>query len=419
MKKLLILLFVILAAGAWVGEKMVQDPGYVLISYNNTTVETSIWVMLLLSFFAFLVAHWALNLFFRIGSPVKQFSAWRQNRIARSVQKRTFKGLVALSEGNWWQAQRLLSQTAPIAAQPLLNYLGAAKAAHEQGEAQSSDEFIAKAREVAPQAEVTIGLQEADILLERGEANSAMTILKRLHALAPKHSKVLRELALLCLAEQAWDNLIELLAKLRKLQALPEEKIADMEAQCYRSMLQHALQSLPAESTQDSKLKTLNKGWKSLPNTLNQSVAMQLTYVQVLVDAGANDQAEQFLREQIKRNMDDQLLERYAHIRATDTLRHWKQAVAWCKKAPDNAALLLCTARLALVHREWSEAVSYFERSIAAAPSIEAYRELAKLQNSLGESEKALILSQKAMALTDNSEPLPLPEPPGERATEK
>lgn len=411
MKKILILLFIVLAGGAWVGEKMVQDPGYVLISYNNSTLETSIWVMLLASFFAFLIAHWALNLFFKMGLPTRHFGEWRKNRIARTAQKRTFKGLVALSQGQWWQAQRLLSQTAPVAAQPLVNYLGAAKAAHEQGEAEQCDTFMAKAREIAPQAEVTIGLQEADILLDRGEGEQAITILKRMHALAPKHTKVLRELALLCQREQAWDSLTDLLPKLTKLNVLNPEVIADLEAQCYSQMLQQAVQKLPHESTEDSRVKTLTKGWKALPNKLNQTVAMQLTYAQVLVDAGASNQAEQFLREQINRNMNDELIERYGKLRATDTLRHYKQAVAWLKKAPDNAVLLLCTARLAMVHRQWPEAVDYFEKSIAVAPSVEAYRELAKLQESLGESEKSLILTQKAMALTDDTSlALPLPE---------
>ena len=113
MKAIVILLFIVLAAGAFVGEKMVQDPGYVLISYDNTTIETSIWIMLAFSFFAFLIGHWALNLFFKMSLPTKQLGLWRKNRIARTAQKRTFKGLVALSEGHWWQAQRLLSQTAP------------------------------------------------------------------------------------------------------------------------------------------------------------------------------------------------------------------------------------------------------------------------------------------------------------------
>jgi HemY protein len=38
MKKALLLLLVILFLGAWIGEKMVQDPGYVLVSYNSTTI---------------------------------------------------------------------------------------------------------------------------------------------------------------------------------------------------------------------------------------------------------------------------------------------------------------------------------------------------------------------------------------------
>jgi len=47
MKKLFIILLIMLVAGAWVGQLMVQDPGYVLLAYQQTTIETSLWVLLL------------------------------------------------------------------------------------------------------------------------------------------------------------------------------------------------------------------------------------------------------------------------------------------------------------------------------------------------------------------------------------
>ena len=43
MKLLLVFVLIVLLAGAVVGELIVQDPGYVLLSYQTTTIETSIW----------------------------------------------------------------------------------------------------------------------------------------------------------------------------------------------------------------------------------------------------------------------------------------------------------------------------------------------------------------------------------------
>jgi HemY protein len=412
MKRILILLFVILAAGAFVGEKMVQDPGYVLLSYNNTTVETSIWVLLLLSFFAFLIGHWALNLFFRIGLPGKSFSQWRKNRIANSAQKRTFKGLVALSEGNWWQAQRLLSQAAPTAAQPLINYLGAAKAAHEQGNGENTNSYFAKARLAAPEAEVSIALQEAEVAIDNGDNELAFTILKRLHSLAPKHTGILRDLAQLHQSQQDWDGLISLLPKLRKNKVLSVEELAKIEANCYAQMLKTVAAKLPIESSQEARVKTLTKGWKALPNSVNQASSMMVTYANVLIDAGSPDEAEKFLKNQIKRSWDNDLIDLYGTIKTTETIRHYHQVLHWLKKQPKHASLLLCAARLAMFNEKWQEAVAHFEASIEQQPTVQAYRELSNLLESLSEHEKALEISLLAMQLTDDTSPaIPLPVP--------
>jgi len=410
MKAIVILLFIVLAAGAFVGEKMVQDPGYVLISYDNTTIETSIWVMLVFSFFAFLIGHWALNLFFKMSLPTKQLGLWRKNRIARTAQKRTFKGLVALSEGNWWQAQRLLSQTAPIAAQPLVNYLGAAQAAHEQGDTQATKRFFEQAREIAPQAEVSIALQEAEVAKDRGNNAQAFTILKRLHSLAPKHSGILRDLAELHQSQQEWDGLITLLPKLKKQKVMSIEQLSAMEANCYANMLSTVVDKLPIESTSDTRVKALTKGWKTLPGSLTQTPQMIATYARALLAANALDEADKFLRPHIKKSWDDTLIDLYGSIKSTDIFRQYKLVLSWLNKQPNNPALLTCAARMAMFNKEWQDAVGYFEKSLAIKPNAEVYRSLSKLLDSLGEHEKALVAGQKALELTEDLSPdIPLP----------
>ena len=121
MKRGLLLLLVILFAGAWLGEKMVQDPGYVLLSYNGTTVETSLWVLLLLLIIGFALGHWLLNLIAGIRMPGDKVRGWQSRRNQRISQRKTLKGMVALSEGNWWKAQRFLSQAAERSDLPVVN----------------------------------------------------------------------------------------------------------------------------------------------------------------------------------------------------------------------------------------------------------------------------------------------------------
>ena len=43
MKLLYVIGLILLLVGTVVGELIIKDPGYVLLSYQNTTIETSIW----------------------------------------------------------------------------------------------------------------------------------------------------------------------------------------------------------------------------------------------------------------------------------------------------------------------------------------------------------------------------------------
>ena len=87
MKKLFVLLLVILAAGAWIGQLMVQDPGYVLIAFNQTTIETSLWVMLVIGVVGFLLAHWLLNILTNAMMPVQRLRNWRDQEGWRQLIK--------------------------------------------------------------------------------------------------------------------------------------------------------------------------------------------------------------------------------------------------------------------------------------------------------------------------------------------
>ena len=63
--------------------------------------------------------------------------------------------------------------------------------------------------------------------------------------------------------------------------------------------------------------------------------------------------------------------------------------------------------------------MQYLEKSIDILPSVESYRDLAQLLASLGEQEKSLQMSQRALALTEDSiSAIPLPLPTAEQRVE-
>lgn len=396
MKRLFLLLLIVLAAGAWIGEKMVKDPGYVLITYSETSIETSLWVLLVIAAVGFLALHWAVNLFFKARIPTHKIREWRQRRQQASSQGKTLKGLLALSEGRWWKAQRLLTQAAETSGQPLVNYLAAARAAHEQREDKAVDQLLQQALTSVPQAELAIGVTQAQIQLERGQYDPALATLLRLRRLAPKHSYIMRMLKEVYLKLGDWSSLTTLLPELRKHKVLEDDEMATLEQQCYANMLGNVLPALPVEADDSTRLQALNKEWKAIPSKLSSEEPLVRRYAELLIEAGSEDKAEAFLKDQLKKNWDENLVTLYGQVQGSDAHKQLETAKSWEAKHADSAALKLALARLSARNKQFGKAVEYAQASLAVEKSTDAYQELINQLLQAGESEQAKAVMEES-----------------------
>ncbi len=415
MKKLFILLLVVLAAGTWVGQLMVQDPGYVLIAFNETTVETSLWVMLVIGVLGFLLAHWLLNILTNAMMPVHRLRSWRDRRNHNVSQRKTLKGLMALSEGNWVRAQRQLGQAAERSELPLINYLAAARAAHEQGDEKAADELLQKARNSTPQAEVAVGIAQAQIQLARGQLEPCLANLLKLRKLAPKNTYVMRLLKDVYANLQDWDAIAKLLPELKKTQAVRDDALVELERQTYINLLNHSLEQLPVETDNASRHSVLDKAWQKLPRNLSGEPDLVRRYIELLISISAEPKAEQVLREMIGKQWSEQLVNLYGRIMGQDLKKQMSHAQGWLKHHPDSADLLLTLGRLSLRNQVWGQALGYFEQSFSIQPSQETLAELSRLLRHLGEADKAQDLMQQNLSVVANDLP-ELPQPEAEAA---
>lgn len=409
MKRLFLLLLIVLAGGAWIGEKMVQDPGYVLLAYEDTTIESSLWVLMVILFCAFLVMHWAVNLFFKARIPTGKIRDWRERRQHKLAQRKTLKGLIALSEGRWWKAQRLLNQSAEKSGQPLVNYLSAARAAHEQGEEKLADTMLQQARNSVPQAELAIGMTQAQLQFERGQLEPCLANLIRLRRMSPQQPVILRLLKDVYVRLQDWQGLTSLLVDLKKQKVIDAAELEELEQRCYSELLGGALTKLPVEADNTARLSALNKEWKSIPATLSSSEPMVKHYVELMIEAGSEDKAEKFLSDKLKKNWDEGLVKLYGRVQGPDAHKQLETAKGWLKKHPESAGLKLTLARLSMRNKHWGKAVDYLEDSLAIEKSVEASSELSRVLQHLGEHEKAMQLMQDGLLLSsDDLPPLPV-----------
>ncbi|GGK84300.1 heme biosynthesis HemY N-terminal domain-containing protein [Amphritea balenae] len=410
MKRLFILLLVLMFAGAWVGQMMIQDSGYTLLAYGQTTIEMSMWVFVVLLIALFLALHWGLNLLnssLKSGTRLRLWSGGRSQRIA---QAKTLKGLIALSEGNWWKAQRLLSQSADKNSLPLINYIAAARAAQEQGSEATCDELLQKALASTPGAEVAVGVIQAQTQLSRGQLEPCLATLLSLRKKAPKNTYVMKLLREVYIQLCDWHALQQLIPELRRHKVLKDDKLTQTEQLCYQRLLEHSI-ALPEGTALEDKRKALGETWHNMPGQLNKDDVLARHYTQLLVSIGAEAKAEPVLRELIKRKWDDELVSLYGKIEGENPNKQLDAARKWLKDYPLNPYLLLTLGRLSQRNQHWGKAVTYFEQSLEQQPQAETLSELARLLQNLGETERTQKLMEKHLGLIGGGLPaLPLPE---------
>ena len=419
MKLFLLFALIILLAGSLVGELIVKDPGYVLLSYQGTIIETSIWGLFLVTVVGFTLLYLLLQLAQYLLARRRKINQWRENHGRKRADRKTLSGLNALSAGNWSKAQRLLSQAAPKSGVSLVNYLAAARAAHEQNQHETCDELLDQARLEAPKAEVAVGIIQSQIQIDRGHWESALATLVRLRNKAPKHSYILKLLSQTYAELQDWGSMVQLLPDLRKQNVYPPEQLAKLEQQIYLGHLQKSLDSVSGNADNAVRQRMLGQGWKAVPKVLQNDSSLIERQVELLLECDANGSAEQFLKERLKKQWQPELVALYGRIEGSDTEKQFKQALSWQKDHPNDATLQLTLGRLALRNSEWQQAQNHFEKSLELQSSSEAYAELARLLHHQQNSDAGQLLDQHVASLTASLPELPQPEQPEQEETEE
>ncbi len=411
MKLFFILAVIVMLAGSLVGELMLQDPGYVLLTYQETTIETSIWGLVLIAIVLFVALHLSLQFLSYLLQRKSKIGEWNRNRGRDAALRKTLRGMTALTEGEWSKAQRSLSQSAAKSDFGLFNLLGAARAAHELNQPEACEELLARAARLEGNNDLAVGIAQAEIQLERGQLETALATLQRLRNLSPKHSYVLKLLKQTYLQLEDWKGLSNLLPDLRKQHIISPDDQAALERQAFLGLLEQTHNTLAVDSDSKVRTNTLVLTWSNLPKALANDSKLAERYVELLLENGATDQAEEFLRGKIKKHWDQDLVKLYGLIASSAPDRQLKTAQDWQRKHSNDATLLLTLGRLSLLNENWEQARQYFDQSLALEASQEAYNEQVRLLHYLKEDEAcdALMRTQVNTLIADLPK-LPMPE---------
>lgn len=402
MRLFAVVLLALLGATA-VAHFLLRDPGYVLIDYGNTSIETSLWVALFLLIVFFAALYGAMRLLALFVSERGKTRRWWLQKRSRRAHNTQLDGVLAFVEGRFEQAQKALVSSASSAEKPMLNYLLAARASHALGDAAKTAEYLHHAEQAAGDNDVAVLLAQADLQLQSHQHNDALATLSRLKQRSQKNPVMLRQLAQVYRELKHWQPLLALGPALKKAKLFSAEEL--------QALLREAAIGLLNENavTADA-LPYLRKLWNDLDSSLKTDIDVTLCYSQHLRTVGALADAEAAVHHALKKQWDDRLIREYGLTAAEDVAKQLHRAEAWLDERPSNAALRLCLGRLSLRNELWGKAREHLEASHKLAPTTEALAELGRFYTHMGDERASIDCYRQGLLLSAPQLPaLPLP----------
>lgn len=384
----LIVFLVFLVTSVWLGLTVLKHPGYVFVVYQPWMLQMPLWVALLGfiiffgTFYALIDSVDQLNLWWF------RFKNWIQWRREHRAYSKTQHGLALLIEGRWAKAERLLTSGVKNTIDPLMNYLGAARAAQALGAIDRRDTYLRDAHQIAPQAELAIGLTKAELQLEQHQLEQAAATLTRLLSLSPRHPRVLALAEKVYVRLGDWKALQALLPKLRRSRFLSNEQAAQFEKNIACTLLRQ-----PGSFS----VNELTACYEQLPRSVRKLPEVMTVYIEALAARGEVEQAASLTRRVLKSTYESRLVTLYASLPLTDVNRELVVAGAWLKSYGPHAELFLLLGKLCTKAQLWGKAKDYFDKCLSLGPNPAASFAYGKLLEQLGDAAAATAIYRNAL----------------------
>lgn len=411
MIRLLLVILIALLVGTGLSMGLQYDLGYIRISLGNYLVETNFWVGVALVIALVVLSVLVIGLIRRLGKRTFLMAGWLAQGSQRRARRRTTQGLLALAEGNWPQARKLLEASASHADTPLINYLAAAQAAFESGDHDAVDHLLRSAFESTPGSDMAVGITQAQLQLAGNRLEQALATLLRLRKQAPHHPFVLKLLKNTYVRLEDWRELSRLLPELRKRNLIDNTEREELERTAWHNLLQRAADECRRQSSiASTNLEPLTRLWDELPGTMRRDEYTIREYARLLADLGDEAQAETLLRKVLRNHWSDELINLYGRVKGQKPDEQLLVAERWLQDRPNNAELLLALGRLSLRNELWGKAREYFETSLRLRRSQETMAELSRLNAHMGEGESSAKLLMQGLVKDSGLPDLPMPK---------
>jgi HemY protein len=294
---------------------------------------------------------------------------------ANQSRKKFARGLLALSEGKWAHAEKLLLASVAKSPTPELSYMAAARAAVAQNNLERAEAHLDLAEKVIDNP-LTVDLTRCEIWLKSGQAERAMPLLDGILKTYPNNPRAVHLLTQATQQTQNWQLLANTIPKAEKLQLISHQQSNALKEQA-------TLAQLAGAQTEEE----LQQVWQGL-NKKQQSKYSH-SYCENGLRVGAYQAITSYIEKHQKYQFDEQLVIFWSAL--PHNLNHrLKVAEKWLVQHPKKATVLLCNAKLHVAKKQWDQAESLLLEVLKIAPNTEVNQLLGLIYQEQNQSEKAL-----------------------------
>lgn len=402
---LFLMLLALMLLGGGLGWLFLNDPGYVLVAWQQTSVELSLSLAMLLLLLAAVAGLVLLELVLGVFGLRRVILRWSDQRKLRRAEALLAEGVGLLQRGESARGEKRLLQAARLSPSPFAAAWLASDSACRRHEFRLAEDYLELAAGRADH--LPMELARTRVWLEAGQWESAAARLKSLFGHYRKEPALAELLVEALLRLQAWEELAGWMPRLAGL--LGTERSVALAVDAHRQVLLWMAQT-GSRIDRAASLKRLKEYWSGLPSMHQEQADLVEAYAEAMLRQGFDDEAEPLVRATLSRDWHNGLAALYGRIRSSYPDEALEQARLWYQKRPQNPLLLLTLGRLYLQNRDWEAARASFEQSLSMGKSTETYAEYVRLLQHLNDPEAAHYLVAGLQQLSNRPLPqLPLP----------
>ena len=386
----IIILVVLLLLAAWLTPQMLKNPGLIqveLLGYQVQMTAIAAVILLAMVFLAIWLVYGLLK------APKKAI----KHITANQSRKKFARGLLALSEGKWSQAEKLLLASVQKSPTPELSYMAAARAAVALNDLTRAEAHLDAAEAVIDNP-LTVDLTRCEIWIKSGQADRAIPLLAGILKTYPNNPRAVHLQIQASEQTRDWKLLEQTIPKAEKLALINHQRSNQLKRQTTLALF------AAAESAEE-----LQEIWQNLNK--KQQAKYSHTYCENGLRLGAYQEITKHIEKAQKYQFDDQLVVYWSAL--PFNLNHrLKVAEKWLVQHPKKASVLLCNAKLHVAKKQWDKAESLLLEVLKIEPSQEVNQLLGLIYQQQNQPEKALthfresvLPNKQAISVIEDSEP--------------